>query len=108
VAGQRDEALASLKELTRAGTESYVSPARIAQVHLGLGDRARALDWIERALSVHATELAWLGVQPMFDALRGESRFQAVLERIDLTDTNGATRAALSVPQPPISASPPP
>jgi eukaryotic-like serine/threonine-protein kinase len=108
VAGRRDEALALLEELTRGGGASYISPARVAQVHLGLGDRAQALDWIERALAGRATELAWLGVQPMFDSLRDEPRFQAVLERIDLADVTSATRPALSGPPPPTSASPRP
>ena len=105
MAGRRDEALALLEELTRGGAAAYISPARVAQVHLGLGDRAQALDWIERALAGRATELAWLGVQPMFDALRDEPRFQAVLERIDLADVTSATRSALSGPPPPTSAS---
>jgi serine/threonine-protein kinase len=94
VAGQRDAALASLEELTRAGDERYVSPLRIAQVHLGLGDRARALDGLERALDARATDLAWLGVHPMFDPLRDEPRFQAVLQRIDLTASPPPTSAS--------------
>jgi serine/threonine-protein kinase len=97
VAGQRDAALASLEELTRAGNERYVSPGRIAQVHLGLGDRARALDGLERALAARATDLAWLGVHPMFDPLRDEPRFQAVLQRINLRASPPPTSAS---PQP--------
>jgi serine/threonine-protein kinase len=92
VAGRGAEARALLDELTARATASYVSPARIAQVHLGLGDRTRALDWLDRALDQRCPEVVWMGVHPMFDELRGETRFLALLERTGLAGTTPTIR----------------
>jgi serine/threonine-protein kinase len=91
VSGRRDEALVLLDELSSPRPGRYVSPARIGQVHLGLGDRAAALEWLERAVDEQCTEAAWLGVHPMFDELRAEARFLALLERTGLQARSGAT-----------------
>ncbi len=96
VTGRVAEALAVLDELTRRAVVSYVSPARIAQIHLGLGDRARALEWLERAADQHCVEVVWLGVHPMFDELLGEPRFRVLLERAGLSGAAQTTRVAVS------------
>jgi hypothetical protein len=54
----------------------------LATVCLGLGDDSRALDWAERA---HAERRGWLNyltVNPIVDPLRGNPRFEALLQRI--------------------------
>ncbi|MGH7518103.1 MAG: protein kinase domain-containing protein [Gemmatimonadales bacterium] len=99
--GRTREAQAALDELTRRS--AYVSPVRVAQIHLGLGDRADALEWLERAVDERATDVVWLGVHPIFDALRDERRFEDVLERIGLAAA-ASTRVLVSSRPPPISA----
>ena len=42
----------------------------------------RALEWLERASDVRAVDLAWLAVRPVFDALRPDPRFNALVARI--------------------------
>jgi Flp pilus assembly protein TadD len=92
VSGRVTEARAVLDELTARASESYVSPARIAQIHLGLGDRDGALEWLDRALDQRCPEVVWMGVHPMFDELRGETRFLAALKRTGLPETSLSTR----------------
>jgi len=83
--GRRDDAAALRGELeNRALAGEYVSPALFAQVHLGMGDREQALDWLERAVNARAADTAWLAVNPTFEALHPEARFQAVLQRLGL------------------------
>jgi serine/threonine-protein kinase len=96
VSGHRAQALAMLDELTRRAGASYVSPARIAQIHLGLGERDQALSLLERAVEQRCTEVVWLGVHPMFDQLGSEPRFLALLKRLGLArpESNIATVAS--------------
>ena len=60
----------------------FVSPTAIAELHLGLGDRERALDSLERAAGIHSLDLVWLHIRPYFAPLRGEPRFDALVRRI--------------------------
>jgi hypothetical protein len=48
------------------------------------GDRASALDWFEKACSERDPGLAYIGRSPIFDPLRAESRFQALLRKMNL------------------------
>jgi len=84
VAGDKDSARGVLSELTRLAAGRYVSPAKIAQVQVGLGDTHAALDAIEAACAEHAADLAWVAVRPVYSRLRAESRFAAVRQRLNL------------------------
>jgi len=47
-------------------------------------DRQKALDWLEKAYAQHSNVLATLKVEPAYDSLREEPRFQDVLRRVRL------------------------
>ena len=81
-AGHIDRARLALGELMAFAHARYTSPSLIAQVHAGLGETIQAFEWLEKAADVHAADLAWLPVRPIFDSLRPEPRFQALLERL--------------------------
>ena len=82
--GDVEGARTSLQELARTSASRYVSPGRMAQVHVALGEHTRALDLLEEAVAGHAADLAWLGVRPVFANLRGEPRFVALLGKLGL------------------------
>lgn len=84
LAGQRAAAESILKELEAEGRTSYVSPAGLSTLHIGLGNHALALDWLERAWQERRGWLAYLGVNPVLDPLRQEPRFHALLEAMKL------------------------
>jgi TolB-like protein/tetratricopeptide (TPR) repeat protein len=90
-AGRPEEARRVLAGLALRGTERYVSPALVASIHAALGEREAALDGLERACEERAADLAWIGVRPVFDRLRGEPRFQALIERLGLTGRGTGT-----------------
>ena len=56
----------------------------LALVYLGLGERAEALDWLERAYEERDISMAWLNVDPTCDVVRSEPRFIALLEHVGL------------------------
>jgi DNA-binding winged helix-turn-helix (wHTH) protein/tetratricopeptide (TPR) repeat protein len=76
VSGRADEARAALAEIEASG---YLSPYQRATVHVALGERDAALACLERAAEDRDPWLVWVKVDPMLDALRGDSRFGGVL-----------------------------
>jgi tetratricopeptide (TPR) repeat protein len=68
-----------LLERVKASAD-YVSPAELAVLYAGLGDREAALSALEHAYAAHDLQLQWLRVDQHYDGLRDEPRFR-LLER---------------------------
>jgi DNA-binding winged helix-turn-helix (wHTH) protein/Tfp pilus assembly protein PilF len=83
-AGDSSEAAGMLGELENLSQRRYVSPYWLGLVYAGLGDRARALELLDRAYAERDVWLTWIGVEPRFDALRREPRFRELLRGIGL------------------------
>ena len=84
LAGRTEEANRSLEQLHSLAEGRYVPSTSFAIVHLGLADHSRALDWLERACDQREVPLTLIGVHPLYDPLRTEPRFQALLKRVGL------------------------
>ncbi len=82
LSGSRDKALKLLDELRRKSQQSYVSPYDIATICVALGDTNQALAWLEKAYQQRANGLVELKVEPTFDPLRSDPRFQDLLRRV--------------------------
>jgi len=81
--GQKDEAHKVLARLGEEAKTRYVAPYAIALVYLGLGEKERALDEIERAFQLGDTNYLFVvKVDPMLDDLRGNPRFEALVQKI--------------------------
>jgi len=83
-AGKRDEALKTLRELDEQSKRNHVPPYHFAIVHAGLGEKDRAFEWLEHAFENRAVGLFTLKVEPMFDGLRSDPRFEDLLRRVGL------------------------
>jgi tetratricopeptide (TPR) repeat protein len=84
ITGKRAEAQKVLAELKDLSKRRYVAPFGIAIVYVGLGDKAQALEWLEKTHEDRSFWLTWIKVDPRLDSLRGEPRFQALLRRMGL------------------------
>jgi serine/threonine protein kinase len=84
VSGERDKALSVLDELREISKHNYVSPYLFAVVYAGLNDRDQTLAWLDKGLEDRSLFLIWLKVDPLFDHLRDDPRFQALLRRVGL------------------------
>jgi len=84
LAGRTEEAHAMLQELTELSQTRWVPASRFAILHLGLGDHATALNFLETATDQRELPVTALKVHPLYDPLRSEPRFQRLLERIGL------------------------
>ncbi len=80
--GDRKGAMAAMDELKAAALHGYVPPFNLAIVHLGLGDRARALDDLERAYDADSQWMIYLRGDRIFDPLRSEPRFAALMRKL--------------------------
>ena len=89
-AGESSEAAGILGELEDLSQRRYVSPYWLGLVYAGMGDRARALELLDRAYEERDVWLTWLGVEPRFDVLRAEPGMQGLLRRIGLGEKSGA------------------
>jgi len=85
IANRRQEALKILDELRAARSSRYVPADADALIYLGINERAKALDYLERAVDERAMYVTRLRIDPIFDSLRSEPRFVEILRRIGLS-----------------------
>ena len=83
-AGRHGEAREMLDRMRTISARHYVSAFSIALVHIALGDRRQALDALETAYEERSWGLAFIGVEPALDPLRGEPRFDELVRRMRL------------------------
>jgi TolB-like protein/Tfp pilus assembly protein PilF len=84
LAGQRGEARKILVELEGRSKKTYVSSYQLALVYLGLQEKDQSMKQLENAYQEHSTLLVYLKMDPRFDPLRSDPRFQNLLRRIGL------------------------
>ncbi len=83
ILGNKNEAQRYLETMLRLAPKKIVDPGLMAVVYVGLGEKNRALEWLEKAYEEHGV-LDRLKVDPVWDPIRGEQRFQAILKKIGL------------------------
>jgi len=81
--GRPNEARQRLDRLKEAAKTRYVPGYAFAVIHLALGEKDEALDWLEKNVTDHASPVTNLiTVDPYLDPLRGEPRFQALVTKV--------------------------
>ncbi len=84
LSGQKEKALGMLERLNRLSTEGYVSPLHIAFIFIGLDEKEKAIELLEKAYSERESFLVFLTTWQFFDSLRSEPRYKALLKKMDL------------------------
>ena len=84
VSHQEGEARKILDQLKERSQQTYVQPMWIAVIHLGLGEKDQAFDWMQKAYEDRSAWLVYLKVDPLFDPVRGDARFADLLRRVGL------------------------
>jgi TolB-like protein/Flp pilus assembly protein TadD len=82
--GSAADAKRTLADLETMANRQYVPASVVALVQVGLGDKTRALDALERAYQEHDFAMVFLDVAPWFKSLRGEPRFGELIRRMQL------------------------
>jgi hypothetical protein len=55
----------------------------VALIHVGLGEKDQALQWLNKAYEDRSAYMVILNVDPWMDPLRSDPRFQALLRRMN-------------------------
>jgi len=84
--GSRDEAEKVLNQLKKLSNLRYVSPHDIAMIYASLHEIEQAFIWLEKAFEERAARTHSLKVDPVFDSLRSDPRFQDLLRRMNFPE----------------------
>jgi len=82
VLGERDEALRLFASLEERVRREYVPAFAFALACIGLGDLERAFAWLERGVEQHDEMMAENFLDPLFDPLQGDARYERVLAKL--------------------------
>ncbi len=78
-AGDQVNAREVLKELRLRAQSRYVPVTELAMIYAALDEKEQALEELERGYQERCNEMVSLKVEPLFDSLRGEARFQKLV-----------------------------
>jgi TolB-like protein/Tfp pilus assembly protein PilF len=84
--GDKEGARRELKKLLEQSRDKWVSPYSVALVYLGLEDRDEAFAWLERGLSQRDPRMVFLKVEPKWNAVRSDPRFQKIYRSVGLPE----------------------
>lgn len=74
----------ALNKLLQLNRRAAIDPVMLAWACAETGENDQALRWLEKAYEQHSHRLAGLKVNPVFDPLRGDPRFQELMRRVGL------------------------
>ncbi len=81
-AGRVIDAREILDWLNQLAKETYVSPYSLARVHVGLDQIDQAFEYLEETYQERHGILTYLKVEPVFDRIRSDSRFEELLQKM--------------------------
>ena len=84
VTGHKEETQKMAEQFKRTFSKRYIPSTYFGMLYAGMGDKQRALMWLEKACAERADGLTWIGVEPMLDDLRSDFRFQEIVRKIGL------------------------
>ena len=82
VSGRKDEARKIIEELQQISQQQHDWPYCIALIYAGLGEKDRALEWLQKAYEDRSDWLIYLRVDPRLDGLRSDARFERLANLI--------------------------
>ena len=78
--GATERDLGALKKLAQ---KEYVDPDQLALDYLRLGDKDHAIEWLERGFKEKSQGASYLKMDPTWDPLRSDPRFQDIIRRMN-------------------------
>ena len=84
--GQHAKAQEALEQILKVNRQRQVDAEYLVQAYMGVGDYDQALTWLEWAASHQPNVLTSMKVEPIYDPLRSNPRFQNLLRRVGLAE----------------------
>jgi tetratricopeptide (TPR) repeat protein len=94
ISGQKTEAEKCLAKLKELSSTQYITPYAVALIYASIGDKDHAFEWLEKSFVDKTNWLVWLKLDPRWDPLRSDPRFDKLLDRIKLPRTSLVSTAA--------------
>src|SRR5437773_1319154 len=82
--GKRAEAIDKIRELEEKYARKEALGHYIAAVYVGLGDKDKAFEWLEKDFQARNGKLAEIRWQVQFESLRDDPRFKDLIKRMGL------------------------
>jgi adenylate cyclase len=82
--GDNVRAQQMIAEMRKPSAGKYVPFYYIADIYAPLGDKVSAFQWLDRALDQHSNSCLLLAIDPAFENLRSDPRFQEAARKIGL------------------------
>ncbi len=81
--GKKEQALEILRKLSETAQHQFVRGYLFALIYIGLGDKTTAIQYLERCSQERENiDLNWIKVDPLLDPLRGDPRFEALVQKV--------------------------
>ncbi len=71
------------EKFNELSSRSYVDFYTVASIYAGLGDKDRAFEFLQKGYEEHSASMVYLKVDPFWDNLRSEPRYQDLLRRMN-------------------------
>lgn len=82
--GQKEKAEATLRRLEQKANNGNETSYRLAMAYSDLDRKDRAINLLQECLLAHDDRMVWIKVEPRFDSLRDDKRFQELLRKMNL------------------------
>lgn len=90
-AAQAQDALAEVEQFT---WKPEIRPQALLPVYAATGRRDHVISLLQRAAAEHSSAVTSIKVEPFYDPLRGDPRFQELLRRVGLADNGSAPQSS--------------
>jgi len=86
--GKLDKTVEIINKLKKKSSESSVGSAAfyLATIYAQMGEIDLAFEWLEKGYEDREVEMYWIKVEPPFDPLRSDPRWQQILEKVGFPD----------------------
>jgi serine/threonine-protein kinase len=81
---RKPDTLRVLNDLDEFAKNDYIPPREKAIIYTGLNDKDSAIFWLEKSLQEPSSASASINVEPLFNDLRADPRFQAIVLKMNL------------------------
>lgn len=82
LSGKPAEARQILDKLLKTSTQRYVSAYSIAVIDIGLGEKDQAVEWLQRGVAEHGSDMVFINFDQRFDSLHSDPRFAELAHKI--------------------------
>lgn len=81
-AGRPAKAKEVIDELLALSMDRYIPAHDLAQIYAGFGDKDQVIRWLNKADAERSRGMDFLKVNPVFDSVRSDPRFQEIIKRM--------------------------